>query len=269
MHWRSVFTRLFGKRGASNWEQYKDDLAAINRIREELRQKPDSDVKQRRHGSRNETFAAVAEAIRRTLGLDPFDVQVIGGLALAEGKIAEMQTGEGKTLVATMPVAWGALTGEGVHVLTANDYLAERDAAWMGEVYRFLGLTVGFVAQGMPLEDRQRAYDCDVTYASATEIGFDFLRDQLRRHPEEIAQRPFYFALVDEVDSILIDEARIPLVIAGGGGATAELVEEADRVVGRLEAWTHYETVDGNRRAILTDAGALRTESLLGCGNLY
>ncbi|MCP5109393.1 MAG: hypothetical protein GY953_01010, partial [bacterium] len=269
MHWRSVFNWLSGGRSGPSGKSYRKELIAINRIREDLRSEPGKELRNRLRGSKAEVFASVAEAARRTLHLNPFDVQVIGGLAMVDGKIAEMQTGEGKTLVATMPAVWGARGGRGVHILTANDYLAKRDAAWMGEVYQFLGLTVGAVAQGMAVVDRKKAYGCDITYGSATEVGFDFLRDQLCRRPEEIVQRPFQLAIVDEVDSILIDEARIPLVIAGGQGAPADLVQEADRIARQLEAPAHSERVDGNRRVILTDAGALRAEALLGCDNLF
>jgi preprotein translocase subunit SecA len=162
--------------------------------------------------------AVTAVIASRVLGQDMFDVQLRGSLALARGKVAEMQTGEGKTLAAVPAVAWFARQGSGVHVMTVNDYLAKRDAAWMGEVYRTLGLSVGFLQQGMSTAERQAAYACDVMYATANEIGFDFLRDRLALHLEEQVQRPFFAAVIDEADSILIDEARIPLVIAGGDG---------------------------------------------------
>ena len=163
-----------------------------------------------------QTFAVTAVLASRLLGQDMFDVQLRGALALARGSIAEMQTGEGKTLAAVPAVAWYAREGRGVHVITANDYLARRDARWMGQIYRGLGLSVAYVQQGMTPHERRTAYACDITYATANEIGFDFLRDQLALQLTEQVHRPFAVAVIDEVDSILIDEARIPLVIAGG-----------------------------------------------------
>ncbi len=157
-----------------------------------------------------EAFAVVREASRRTLGLRPFDVQLIGGMVLHQGKIAEMKTGEGKTLVATMPVYLNALTGRGVHVVTVNDYLARRDAEWMGKIYRFLGLTVGCIQNSMLDDERQKAYACDVTYGTNNEFGFDYLRDNMKFEIESMVQRGHVYAIVDEVDSILIDEARTP-----------------------------------------------------------
>jgi preprotein translocase subunit SecA len=163
-----------------------------------------------------ESIAATAVVASRVLGVEMFDVQLQGALALTNGKIAEMQTGEGKTLAAVPAVVWYAKARQGVHVMTVNDYLARRDARWMGGIYEFLGLSVGCVQQAMGIEDRQRAYACDVTYATANEVGFDYLQDQLALWPREQVHRPFAVAVIDEADSILIDEARIPLVIAGG-----------------------------------------------------
>src|SRR5712671_1152185 len=176
-------------------------------------------------------MAAVAVAASRILGQDMYDVQLRGALALARGSIAEMQTGEGKTLAAVPAVAWLARARKGVHVMTANDYLAGRDARWMGDLYRFLGLSTGYVQQGMTPAERRAAYACDVTYASANEIGFDVLRDRLALRLEEQVHRPFFAAVIDEVDSILIDEARIPLVIAGGDTEDSALAFVADQVV--------------------------------------
>jgi len=160
-----------------------------------------------------EAFAVVREAARRTLGERPFDVQLAGGIVLHQGKIAEMATGEGKTLVATLPVYLNALTGRGVHVVTVNDYLAKRDRDWMGQIYEFLGLTVGVIYHDMPQEERKRAYECDVTYGTNSEFGFDYLRDNMAVRLEDQVQRGFHYAIVDEVDSILIDEARTPLIM--------------------------------------------------------
>ena len=193
-------------------------IQRINAIRSELARVSDDqlrDVATRASGLL-QFMAAVAVAASRILGQDMYDVQLRGALALARGSIAEMQTGEGKTLAAVPAVAWLARERKGVHVMTANDYLAGRDARWMGDIYRFLGLSTGYVQQGMTPAERRAAYACDVTYATANEIGFDVLRDRLALRLDEQVHRPFFAAVIDEVDSILIDEARIPLVIAGG-----------------------------------------------------
>src|SRR5438270_2584816 len=162
-----------------------------------------------------EAFAVCREVSRRKLGMRHFDVQLIGGIVLHEGNIAEMKTGEGKTLVATLPVYLNALSGKGVHVVTVNDYLAKRDAEWMGQVYKFLGLSVGCIVHGLDDNQRQEAYLCDVTYGTNNELGFDYLRDNMKFRLEDMVHRPFSYAIVDEVDSILIDEARTPLIISG------------------------------------------------------
>jgi preprotein translocase subunit SecA len=192
------------------------DIQRINALRAEYSRLSDPELRAAALPAKELlSLAAVAAAIAsRVLGQNMFDVQLRGALALARGSIAEMQTGEGKTLAAVPAVAWYARQGQGVHVMTVNDYLARRDAAWMGEIYRFLGLSVGYVQQGMTTAERRAAYACDVTYATANEIGFDFLRDRLTLRLEEQVQRPFAAAVIDEVDSILIDEARIPVEIA-------------------------------------------------------
>ena len=218
---------------------------------------------------RNAFFALACEAARRTLGLRLFDVQVLGALALDEGCIVEMAAGEGKTLTAVLPAALGALAGRGFHVLTANDYLARRDADWMKPVYTTLGLTVGHVGQGQTAEERRAAYEADVTYVAATEAGFDYLRDRLATHPAGVVQRPFHAALVDEVDSILIDEARIPLVIAGGSTLPEELVLRATRAVEGLVAERDFAVDHELRRVSLTEEGIGRVEAALDCGNLF
>ncbi|MBT4099191.1 MAG: accessory Sec system translocase SecA2 [Gemmatimonadetes bacterium] len=218
---------------------------------------------------RSEFFALVSEISQRTLGMRPFHVQMITAIALHQGKIAEMQTGEGKTLAAVAPVALHALQGHGVHVLTFNDYLSGRDAEWMGPVYRFLGLSVGTIKAGMSPQQRRAAYACDITYATAKEAGFDFLRDQLVRHPEERVHRGFAFALVDEADSILIDEARIPLVIAGavdGDHSDAGLIAH---LVKSLESGTHFDTDEYERNVHLSEEGLSHVEQFLGCGPLH
>ena len=183
-----------------------------------------------------EAFAVVREASKRVLGMRHFDVQLIGGIILHQGRIAEMKTGEGKTLVATLPVYLNALTGEGVHVITVNDYLAKRDSEWMGKVYRFLGLTVGLVIAGMRPEEKQKAYACDVTYGTNNEFGFDYLRDNMVIYKNQLVQRKLKYAIVDEIDSILIDEARTPLIISGRGNKSSDLYKKADNFVKRLKA---------------------------------
>src|SRR6186997_3456733 len=183
-----------------------------------------------------EAFATVREAAIRTLGQRHYDVQLIGGIALHRGEIAEMKTGEGKTLVATLAVYLNALEGKGVHVITVNDYLARRDADWMGQVYRFLGMTVGVIVPNMTDHERAEAYRCDITYATNNELGFDYLRDNMKYSREQMVQRPFSFAIVDEVDSILIDEARTPLIISGPTDDKSELYVSVDAIVKQFTA---------------------------------
>ena len=272
MSWSRVWRWVSGKSRYGRWETYRDEAEAIGQRARELRGRSDSGLREGARsgdGPRSEVLAAVCEAARRSLGFELFPMQVVGGLVMTSGRIAEMATGEGKTLAATLPVCWEALRRGPVHVLTANDYLARRDARWMAPLYQLLGLTVGWVEQGMDLAARQAAYSRDVTYASATEVGFDFLRDQTRRKPEDLVQPPFGLALVDEADSILIDEARIPLVIAGEAEGRARFLGRADRAVRDLEGPAHYETVDGGSRVVLTEAGAARVEARLGCGSLF
>jgi preprotein translocase subunit SecA len=216
-----------------------------------------------------EAFALVFEASRRALGIVPHDVQIIAGLAMCGRRTAELPTGEGKTLAAVFPASLYAMTGRGMHVLTFNDYLARRDAAWMGPVYGRLGLTVGCVQEGMPAASRREAYARDVTYATAKEAGFDFLRDRLAYETSDLVHRPFHMALVDEADSILIDEARIPLVIAGIAGRPEQDAVRLAALVRELVPGREYATDDEKRNVFLTDAGLEKVERLLGCGNLY
>ena len=217
----------------------------------------------------DELFALVREASERVLGTRPFDEQIVGGLAMNQGKIAEMQTGEGKTLAAVAPVALNALAGHGVHVLTFNDYLARRDAAWMGPVYRMLCLTVGHVQEGMPPAERKAAYGCDVTYVTAREAGFDLLRDGLCLSPPGLVHRPFQFALVDEADSILIDEARIPLVIAGHVDESSIGLRQVAAVARQLTPETDFTSDEHRRNVFLTDRGVDRVEHVFDRGSLY
>ena len=190
-----------------------------------------------------EAFATVREASWRVLGMRPFRVQLIGGIVLHQGRIAEMKTGEGKTLVAVLPAYLNALTGEGVHIVTVNDYLARRDSEWMGKVHRFLGLSVGLIVHGLTSEERRDAYNCDITYGTNNEMGFDYLRDNMALYKQDMVQRGHAFAIVDEVDSILIDEARTPLIISGMGDESTDLYRQADDFVCRLKRIV-YASVD-------------------------
>jgi preprotein translocase subunit SecA len=251
-----------------------DQLRAINRRREELSGLTDNQLKSaielmRRSADVVETFALVAVIAERVLGLRMFDVQILGALALYGGHIAEMQTGEGKTLAAVPAVVWYALKGRGTHVLTANEYLARRDAGWMRGIYDWFGLSVAHISQDMTAEERRAAYLCDVTYATANEVGFDYLRDGLARSADELVQRPFAFALIDEADSILIDEARIPLVIAGGVPEDSAFADRVDSVVAGLRPYAHYSLDEFARNVQLTDSGISRVERFLGCGSLF
>ena len=214
-------------------------------------------------------YALTREVCARVLGLRPFDVQMMAAIALHQGKLAQLATGEGKTLAAVLPAALNALTGRGVHVLTANDYLARRDAAWMGGAYRFLGLSVASVAQGLGREDRRKAYAADITYVTAKEAGFDFLRDHTVTDPAHLVQRPFHYVIVDEADFILVDEARVPLVIAGETASPDINHRMIAGVVGQLRAGEDYRTDEHERNVAVTDAGFRRIQTLLGCGPLH
>jgi preprotein translocase subunit SecA len=216
-----------------------------------------------------EAFACVREASVRTTGMRHFDVQLIGGMVLHRGMIAEMRTGEGKTLVATLPVYLNALLGKGVHVVTVNDYLAKRDAEWMGKIYKFLGLTVGIIQNDLDDFERQEAYKADVTYGTNNEFGFDYLRDNMKFDVATCVQRGHYYAIVDEVDSILIDEARTPLIISGASDDTTTKYYEADAVIPKLTRDVDYTVDEKQHTATLTEAGIERAEKMLGYGNLY
>jgi len=217
----------------------------------------------------NEAFALCREAGRRTVGMRHFDVQLIGGMVLNQGKIAEMKTGEGKTLVATLAAYLNALTGKGVHVVTVNDYLARRDAAWMGPIYRFLGLSVGVIQHDMDDASRKEAYAADITYGTNNEFGFDYLRDNMKYSLDAMVQRGHHYGIVDEVDSILIDEARTPLIISGPSEESTEVYARADAIIPRLKKEEHY-TVDEKARTVaLTEEGVEKAENLLRVQNLY
>ncbi|MNO23163.1 preprotein translocase subunit SecA [compost metagenome] len=216
-----------------------------------------------------DAYALVCEAAKRRLGLQPYDVQIMAGIALHERFLIEQHTGEGKTLSAVMPAYLHALTGEGVHVLTFNDYLANRDADWMGPIYRFLGLTVNSVQAGMSLSEKREAYAADITYVTAKEAGFDYLRDTIVLDEVDIVHRPFHYVIVDEADSLLLDEARVPLVIAGEPGSCSNDDIRFSAVARQLEQDEHYDFDEFKRNVYLNEAGSAKAESLLGCGNLY
>ena len=216
-----------------------------------------------------EVFALVREASTRVLGMRHYDVQLLGAMALHNGKIAEMKTGEGKTLVATLAVILNSLEGKGVHVVTVNDYLAKRDAEWMGRLYNFLGLSVGVIVAGLSDEQRKEAYGADITYGTNNEFGFDYLRDNMKFYAEQLVQRGHHYAIVDEVDSILIDEARTPLIISGASDESTDLYQKVDEVVRTLEKEKHYTVDEKGKTASLTDEGVLYVEEQLGIENLY
>src|SRR5688500_16574754 len=207
-------------------------------------------------------FAAVREAAKRTIGQRHFDVQLIGGMILHEGKISEMKTGEGKTLVATLPTYLNALAGKGVHVVTVNDYLATRDSEWMGQVYGFLGLTTGVIVHGLEDDQRKAAYACDVTYGTNNELGFDYLRDNMKYRLEDMVQRGHVYAIVDEVDSILIDEARTPLIISGPLDDRSDFYNTIDAFIPGLDK-PDYEVDEKQRTVAMTEAGMEKMEQRL------
>jgi len=267
--------KLFGSANDRRVRGYQPKIAAINALEPEVKALSDEALRARTIAFREQlakgaslddllvpAFATVREAARRALGQRHFDVQLIGGMVLHERGIAEMRTGEGKTLVATSPVYLNALTGKGVHVVTVNDYLAKRDAEWMGRVYRFLGLTVGIIHHGMDDNERRAAYACDVTYATNNELGFDYLRDNMKYELNQMVQRPHFYAVVDEVDSILVDEARTPLIISGPLDDRSDFYNTIDTYIPKL-AKTDYEVDEKQRSVAMTEAGMEKIETLL------
>ena len=214
-------------------------------------------------------FAVVREAGRRTLGMRHFDVQLIGGIVLHQGKIAEMKTGEGKTLVATLGAYLNSLTGKGVHIVTVNDYLARRDAEWMGPIFKMLGLTVGVIVHDLDDVQRRAAYAADITYGTNNEFGFDYLRDNMKYDLKDCVQRGHQFAIVDEVDSILIDEARTPLIISGPAEESTDKYYRIDKIIPKLILDIDYTLDEKHRTSTLTEEGVSKCERLLNLGNLY
>jgi preprotein translocase subunit SecA len=271
----AVARKIFGSSNERRIRAYRPRADAINALEKELERLSDDALRARTEAFRKEVaggkdlddilvpaFATVREAAKRTLGQRHFDVQLIGGMVLHEGRISEMKTGEGKTLVATLPVYLNALAGRGVHVVTVNDYLARRDAEWMGQIYNFLGLTVGVIVHGLDDAQRKAAYDCDVTYGTNNELGFDYLRDNMKYRLEDMVQRGHIYAIVDEVDSILIDEARTPLIISGPLEDRSDFYNTIDAFIPRLDK-VDYEMDEKQRTVNLTEIGMEKMERLL------
>jgi preprotein translocase subunit SecA len=272
---RAAVRKLFGSANDRRVRSYQPRVNAINALEKELEQLTDDELRARTGEFRKQVaegtslddllvpaFATVREAGKRTLGQRHFDVQLVGGMVLHQGRIAEMRTGEGKTLVATLPVYLNALTSRGVHVVTVNDYLAKRDAEWMGQIYKFLGLTVGVIVHGLDDEQRKQAYDCDVTYGTNNELGFDYLRDNMKYRLEDMVQRGHIYAIVDEVDSILVDEARTPLIISGPLDDRSDFYNTIDAFIPKLDK-TDFDVDEKQRTVTLTEVGMERMETLL------
>jgi preprotein translocase subunit SecA len=271
----AIAHKLFGSSNERRIKSYLPRVAAINALEPQLESLSDEALRARTDAFKQqvadgaslddilvEAFATCREAAKRTLGQRHFDVQLIGGMILHEGRISEMKTGEGKTLVATLPVYLNALAGRGVHVVTVNDYLAKRDAEWMGQIYNFLGLTVGVIVHGLDDEQRKQAYDCDVTYGTNNELGFDYLRDNMKYRLEDMVQRGHIYAIVDEVDSILVDEARTPLIISGPLDDRSEFYNTIDAYIPKLEK-ADYEVDEKQRTVTLTEVGMEKMEQML------
>ena len=298
-----MLKRLLGDPNARKLKKFQPLVAEINLIEEDIKDLSDEDLKAKTGEFREqlakaknddetkeiledilpEAFAVVREAAIRVLGMRHYDVQLLGGIVLHKGQIAEMKTGEGKTLVCTLPAYLNGLTGKGVHVVTVNDYLARRDAEWMGQVHRFLGLSVGLIQAGMSPTERRKNYACDITYTTNSELGFDYLRDNMAVSMEEVVQRPFNYCVIDEVDSVLIDEARTPLIISGqverptekylqAAQIAAQLVaqeENYDEEVNGDEGIGDYEVDEKARNVLITDEGYAHAEEMLGVDDLY
>ncbi len=293
-----IFSKVFKSYSEKEVKRVMPIVASINELEESISKLSDDELKNKTSEFKAklaegktlddilpESFAVVREASKRVLGLRHFDVQLIGGIILHQGRIAEMKTGEGKTLVATLPAYLNALTGEGVHVITVNDYLAKRDSEWMGKVYRFLGLTVGLIINGMNPKEKQEAYNCDITYGTNNEFGFDYLRDNMVIYKNQLVQRKLSYAIVDEIDSILVDEARTPLIISGRASASSNLYKKADSFVRKLtpkiiveEDVKDYEQAEDNEKfdyivdlkaksATLTQKGIKKAEQEFGISN--
>ena len=273
---------LFGSKYERDIKRLTPIIEKINSLEADLQKLSDSQLQNKTTEFRErlarkatlddilpEAFAVVREAGRRTLGFRHYDVQLMGGIVLHEGKIAEMKTGEGKTLTSTLPVYLNALAGHGVHLVTVNDYLAKRDAEWMGPIYKFLGMNVGVILSQMSHEKKKEAYNADITYGTNNEFGFDYLRDNMVEHESLRVQRGQFFAIVDEVDSVLIDEARTPLIISGAAEQNIENYMRVNKIIPQLQDKNDYEVDEKARNALLTEIGVAKCEKLLGVSNLY
>jgi len=279
---KAIAKKIIGSRNDRYLKGLRPIVAAINTFEPQVKALSDDAMRSRIVELRQEVangktldailpevFALVREGSVRALGMRHFDVQLVGGITLHQGKIAEMKTGEGKTLVATLPMVLNALTGKGVHLITVNDYLARRDAAWMGKLYNFLGLTVGVIVHGLEDPERQTNYGADITYGTNNEFGFDYLRDNMKFYKEQLVQRPLHYAIVDEVDSILIDEARTPLIISGMSEDSSTLYARINAFIPMLHKEKHFTIDEKARTVLLTDDGVARMEELLKIDNLY
>jgi preprotein translocase subunit SecA len=277
-----IVKKIFGSKNDRYLKKLGPAVERINSLESEIKELSDSELRERIAAWKEEVnsgaklddllphvFAVVREASIRTLEMRPFDVQLMGGIALHEGRIAEMKTGEGKTLVATLPVVLNALTGKGVHIITVNDYLARRDAEWMGRLYNFLGLEVGVIVHGLNDEERKKAYAADVTYGTNNEFGFDYLRDNMKFYSHQLVQRDLNYAIVDEVDSILIDEARTPLIISGPAEDSTSLYTRINSIIPRLKKDQDFNIDEKAKTVSLTDEGVQKVEEILGVENLF
>ena len=277
-----IAKRVFGSKNERFLKSISPLVERINSLEPEIQNLEDSDFPARIAAHRQEVeqgrslddalpevFALVREAAKRTVDMRPFDVQLLGGVVLHQGRIAEMKTGEGKTLVATMPIVLNALAGKGVHLITVNDYLARRDAEWMGKIYSFLGVSVGNIEHGMSDEQRKQAYASDIVYGTNNEFGFDYLRDHMKFYPHQLVQRELAYAIVDEVDSVLIDEARTPLIISGPADGSTALYKHVNGIIPRLKRDRDYTVDEKAKNVSLTDEGVVRCEEILKIDNLF
>ncbi len=278
----NLLTKVFGSKNERELKKIQPVVEKINALEPRIKAMSDDELKAQTQLFKDrlnngesiddllpETFATVREASVRTLEMRHFDVQLIGGMVLHQGKIAEMKTGEGKTLAATLPAYLNALSGEGVHIITVNDYLARRDTEWMGHIYNFLGLSVGCILHGLDDNERKAAYNSDITYGTNNEFGFDYLRDNMKFDRDAIVQKDLNFAIVDEVDSILIDEARTPLIISGPAEKSTDLYHLVNGIIPRLVPERDY-TVDEKARSVaMTEEGIAKAEKILKVKNLY
>ncbi|MGB5991162.1 MAG: DEAD/DEAH box helicase, partial [Desulfobacterales bacterium] len=278
----NLLTKVFGSKNERELKKINPIVEKINAFEPQMQSMSDEALKaqtplfkERLNNGESlddilpEAFATVREASIRTLQMRHFDVQLIGGIVLHQGKIAEMKTGEGKTLAATLPAYLNSLSGKGVHIITVNDYLARRDTEWMGHIYKFLGLSVGCILHGLNDDERNAAYGSDITYGTNNEFGFDYLRDNMKFDIDTVVQKELNFAIVDEVDSILVDEARTPLIISGPAEKSTELYHLVNGIIPRLVSERDFTVDEKARSAVMTEEGIAKAEQLLKVDNLY